>query len=243
MGLRMMAPLCRPCHRVKNGGISTDTLVGDVHFRLTDPAADIVYRAVATSVSDLYAQCAEPALYLLNLTAPKEQIGPRSPRASKTHRRIWHPPVRRGYHDRACLTLSLTVFGAGKIGDNPLRSQAKVGDQIGLSLAAHGPLGAAKAGFEGDVAFAQAYLRPQPKALNVKDLIHSIINAMADVSDGLLADLGHICAASGGARVWARPCPSPIPINRWSRKSPGAMIMPSSSPRPLCLRGLSISAK
>ena len=57
------------------------------------------------------------------------------------------------------LTLSITAFGLGQIGRNSLRSKARLGQEIGLICAAW-PLGAAKAGFDGQTEYQQAYLRP-----------------------------------------------------------------------------------
>ena len=186
--------------------ISTDTLVAGVHFRETDSLQDVGYRALAVSVSDLAAQLAKPALYLLNLTAPQSTDLKPLVAGLTEAQGDFGLQLLGGDTTAGPLTLSVSVFGQGEIGLNPLRSGAKVGDRIGLIYSS--PLGAAKAGFEGQEAFCSAFLRPQPclqvlDAQGIQD-----IHAMADVSDGLLADLGHICAASKvGAQVWAERLP------------------------------------
>ena len=51
--------------------ITTDTLVEGVHFRATDPLDAVAWRALATNVSDLVAQAAQPRAYFLNLALGK----------------------------------------------------------------------------------------------------------------------------------------------------------------------------
>ena len=204
-------PLLKPGQEWR---VTTDTLIADVHFRATDPLDGVAWRALATNVSDLVAQLATPRFYFLNLSIPDGLDLPTSaeglPEAQAAFGLSWMG----GDTTRTSgpLTLSITALGVGQHGDNPLRSRAQLGDQVGLLCAPHGPLGAAKAGFEGREGFEAAYLRPQPCLAALPVLQGAGLHAMADVSDGLLQDLGHIARASGlGARVDVAALPLALP--------------------------------
>jgi thiamine-monophosphate kinase len=123
------------------------------------------------------------------------------------------------------LTLSLTAIGQVPKGQALLRSGARPGDDVWVS----GTLGDAALGLkvlqgELDVtAAARAsltgrYRLPQPR-LALGQALRGIAHAAIDVSDGLLADLGHILDTSGvGAEVQAEA----LPLSAAARDLPGA---------------------
>ena len=194
--------------------ITTDTLIAGVHFRPDDPIEGVAWRALATNVSDLVAQLATPQFYTLNLSLPHridiQALGQGLAQAQGA----FGLSLLGGDTTKTPgpLSLCVTAFGLGTIGDNPLRCRAKIGHRIGLLPAPHGPLGAARAGFAGIKAYEAAYLRPIPCLEALEVLQGAQIAALADVSDGLLQDLGHICTASGvGAEVWMDHVPVAVP--------------------------------
>jgi thiamine-monophosphate kinase len=123
------------------------------------------------------------------------------------------------------LTLSLTAIGQVPKGQALLRSAARPGDDVWVS----GTLGDAALGLkvlqgELDVtAAARAYLigryrLPQPR-LALGQALRGIAHAAIDVSDGLLADLGHILETSAvGAELRAEA----LPLSAAARDLPGA---------------------
>jgi thiamine-monophosphate kinase len=185
--------------------VSKDAMVEGVHF-LSKEAPDIVARRLLrTSLSDLAAMAADPFGYLL-LTAwpPGLDAG-------------WREGFRRGLEadgrefgvallggdtvsTPGPLTLSATVFGWAEAGRAVLRSGARAGD----SLVVCGPIGDGVLGLKaalGEIAdpggvLAGRYRLPQP-LFELRSALRAHAHAAADVSDGLLADAGHIAEASG----------------------------------------------
>lgn len=185
--------------------VTTDVLVAGVHFR-TDwsGADDIGRRAAAASLADLVAMGAQPVALVVALTAPP------------TTDAAWVLRLADGLRDEAALTgasvvggdlssaelLSVTVTGVGGLsGRAPvLRSGAVVGDQVAVA----GRLGWAEAGlavltrgFRAPRALVEAYRRPEIPYSAAIAAAEAGVHAMCDVSDGLVADLGHIAVSSG----------------------------------------------
>ncbi len=94
--------------------------------------------------------------------------------------------------------LSLTITAYGSTNQPLLRSGAKAGDSIYVS----GAIGAGYLGLHDHSAQTIAhYERPKPR-LALGQQLRSVATACMDISDGLMQDLGHLCAASGvGADV------------------------------------------
>lgn len=192
--------------------LSCDMLVEGRHFLPeVDPAA-LGHKALAVNLSDLAACGAQPRAFLLALALPHAD-------------EAWLAPFARGLlaladaHDceliggdttQGPLNLSITVLGEVPRGQALLRSGARAGDEVYVS----GRLGDARLALEalqGRLSLpaplfeaARARLeRPTPRvALGLA--LRGLATAAADVSDGLLGDLGHILKASGvGARIEA----------------------------------------
>lgn len=180
--------------------ISVDTSVADVHFPANAPPHAIGHRALAVSLSDLAAMGAHARWYLLALTLPdvEEQ---------------WVAEMARGMHELAAycgvtlvggdttrgqLSLSLTVHGEVAPGCVIRRDGAHVGDAIALVGTVGGGAGGLREWQRGQrtpTPLLNAYLYPQP-LLAEGCALAGLASAGMDVSDGLLADLMHLCRAS-----------------------------------------------
>ncbi|MCC5887650.1 MAG: thiamine-phosphate kinase [Gammaproteobacteria bacterium] len=194
--------------------LSTDTLVEGRHFFAGTPPDLLAYRALAVNLSDLAAMGAAPSGFLVALVAPeldgawcrRFSAGLRAASADSGARLVG------GNLARGPLAVTVTVTGTLPRGSALLRSGAAVGDVIYVS----GPIGAALAArrvLEGDAAVRaalpgmsvnevpdalRAYLLPTARvALGAQ--LRGIASACIDVSDGLLADLAHICDRSSVA--------------------------------------------
>jgi thiamine-monophosphate kinase len=190
--------------------VAIDTLVEGVHFPPGTAAADIGWKALAVNLSDLAAMGASPAWALLALTLPRadaafvEGFAEGFAKLAQPHRLA----LVGGDTTRGPLTISVAVHGFVPPGQALTRAGARVGDAVLVT----GTLGDAAAGLhllqhprrDGDShAGLRGFLierlnRPTPR-LAVGTALRGQATACVDVSDGLLADLGHICAASGVA--------------------------------------------
>ena len=191
---------------------TTDFLIEGRHFRRDwAGAADVGHKAAARSLADVAAMGAEPSALLVALAAPPdlrvswarelaEGLAAECARAGAS--------VIGGDTARAdCVILAVTGLGdlAGR--DPVLRSGASPGDLVAVA----GPLGYAAAGLAllttgltagitDDPLVApliSGHLRPSPPYDAGPEAAGLGATAMIDVSDGLLADLGHVADASG----------------------------------------------
>lgn len=190
--------------------ISMDTLVEGTHFLVGTAPEHIASRALATAISDLAAMGAKPLWFTLGLTLPDadaEWLRAFS-ESLLNHAKRWGCSLVGGDTTRGPLSITVQVHGAVEPRKALKRSGAKSGDVIYVT----GHLGdgaAALALLQHKLTLrkpAQDYLkarfyRPRPQ-LEAGQLLAGIASSAIDISDGLYADLGHICHASGvGARV------------------------------------------
>ena len=180
---------------------STDATVENVHFRDGWLAPDeIGYRAAAAALSDLAAMAATPIAMLVAMCVPEqwrqhlagiaEGIGEAS--------RSFHAPITGGNLTRASeLSLTVTVLGYAA---RPLgRNGARVGEIVYLTGALGGPgcaLDAWVSGGQPSPEYRARFARPSPRIREALWLASHGATAAIDVSDGLLADAGHLAAAS-----------------------------------------------
>jgi len=176
--------------------VTTDTLVEGVHFRLgwESPAA-LGRRALRVNLSDVAAMGGTPLAAVVALEAP-----PGLPagdlqalmRALAADARRWRTEVVGGNLAAAPrLVVTLTVLGeAGR--RTVTRAGARPHDDVWVT----GTLGGASLAVRQLLAARRVRRPPVPVRLTAGRLLAPLVNAMIDVSDGLLQDLGHICRAS-----------------------------------------------
>lgn len=204
LGVGDDAALCR----VRAGmelAVSTDMLVSGTHFVPDADPRRLGHKTLAVNISDMAAMGAAPRWALLSLSLPKAEAA-------------WLRPFARGFlaladafevdliggdTTRGPLNLCVTIFGEVPRGKALRRDRARAGDEVWVS----GELGTAALGLahqQGRTTLSPAAaarcLRaldmPQPRVslgLGLRGIAHAAI----DVSDGLAADLGHICERSG----------------------------------------------
>jgi len=205
--------------------VSTDTLVAGVHFLMIESADVIARRLLRVNLSDIAAMGATPSAYFLNLSLPSD-IGNdwlvKFASGLAADQQKFSLNLLGGDTTRTPgpLALSVTIFGEAPAGHAVRRSTAQVGDRIFVS----GTIGDAGLGLArlqdgaGDADhLVQRYQLPDPR-VSLGSALRGTATAMADVSDGLLADLGHICEASSlGAIVEA----SAVPVSDAARLAIG----------------------
>lgn len=186
--------------------IATDTLVAGVHFPVEINPADIGYKALAVNLSDLAAMGALPSWALLNLTLPEFDNTWLKDFSDGLFELLDEFEMSLVGGDTCRGPLSIGITAAGWVSDDQAitRSGAQVGDAVFVSRY----LGDAAMGlrqFQDEVTTEisdkdKAYLlsrlhRPAPRVALGQRLI-GVANACIDISDGLMADAGHICKQS-----------------------------------------------
>lgn len=195
--------------------ISTDSQVEGRHFPARYPAACVATRALGAATSDLAAMGAMPMGCLLALTLPKpdpEWVKGFSD-AFKACADKWQIPLLGGDTTAGPLQVTVTVLGRVSAKEALLRSGASVGDDLWVSGRLGDAAGALKfRQAEPDQAFDELpqgpvaslvarYDRPEPR-LSLGIWLLGKATAAIDISDGLVADVGHICDRSGlGAEI------------------------------------------
>ena len=183
---------------------ATDTLNVGIHFPVETSAFDIGFKCLAVNLSDLAAMGATPRWALLSLSLPEadpEWIGSFTA-GFNSLAQAYDVTLIGGDTTSGPLSVSLTALGSIAPGRSLKRSGAKPGDLLVVS----GTIGGATRALEllqAGKAVPERHLldRPQPRVKLGQALV-GYANACIDISDGLLADLGHILKASGcGARI------------------------------------------
>lgn len=194
----------------KHWVVSTDTLVQGTHFPDHYLPADLGYRALAVAVSDLGAMGARPLSFTLALTLPAADeawlagFAEGLAQAAQDHRIC----LVGGDTTRGPLNIGVTVVGQVE-GRKVVRRQ---GAQPGDLVCVGGPLGDGGAGLAVVLGeplpeqlsqhqreyLAERFWRPRAQCELGLELA-GIASAGIDISDGLLADAGHLASASGVA--------------------------------------------
>lgn len=196
--------------------VSVDMLVAGTHFYPeTDPWL-IGWKSMAVNVSDMAAMGAQPCWATLAIALPQANEAWVAKFADGLFAcaEQFDIALIGGDTTRGPLTISVQIMGEIPPGTSLLRSNAQAGDDIWVS----GPLGDAAlalAVIQGRYLLPQQELalcapslhQPQPRValgLALRGLAHSAL----DISDGLLADLGHILERSQvGAELWLKHIP------------------------------------
>jgi len=211
--------------------VTADTLNSGVHFPAETPAYDIGWKTLAVNLSDLASMGARPSWCVLALSLPAADPA-------------WVDAFADGFfaladaHDivliggdttRGPLSLSVTAMGQVAAGSALRRDGAQVGDDVWVS----GTLGDAAVALRAwqggtlDVrtaaedaqveALRLRLARPTPR-IELGRALQGVAHAAVDISDGLLADLGHICERSA---VGARLDPDRLPVSAAARARVG----------------------
>ncbi len=184
--------------------LCTDVLVDGRHFRRDwASAADIGHRAAAQSLSDVNAMGGRASAVTVGLAAPPDlEVAwalELSDGIAEECALVGASLVGGDLTRSDTLVISVTALGSAS-GAAVRRSGARPGDVVAVSGRlgwAAGGLAVLGRGFRSPRALVEAYRRPVvpydagPEALTLG------ATAMVDVSDGLLADLGHVATASG----------------------------------------------
>lgn len=184
---------------------STDILVDGVHFRLDWSTPEQVGRkAAAANLADIAAMGAVPTALLVGLACPPETP---VPVVSGLADGLWAEAATVGVGvvggDMAAapaMVVSVTALGSLDGRDPVTRAGARPGDRVALcgriGWSAAG-LAVLARGFRSPVAVVGAHRVPEPPYAAGPQAALAGATAMIDISDGLLADLGHVAQASG----------------------------------------------
>ena len=186
-----------------------DAIVEGIHFLPDDPLESVAQKLVRVNVSDIIAKGGKPDAALLALVWPKsrphEQLEGFARGLGKDLAR-WGAQLVGGDTTSTDGPLTLTLTLTGRVGARgPVRrSGAQVGDDIWVTgtigdswlglQAATGKLGPLTA--EAHNLLVSKYRLPEPPRLPFADLVASHATASIDISDGLVADAGHVAEAS-----------------------------------------------
>jgi len=206
--------------------MTVDAIVEGIHFLPDDPAHDVARKLLRVNLSDMAAKGARPLGYLLTtawrsdtsiewiegftqgLAADQKKFG----------LSLWGGDT---VSTPGPLSFSLTAIGEVKQGAMLRRSGARLGDDLYVTgTIGDSALGLAVAQDRLSVSMHSAnmlherYLLPRPRVTVGQGLV-GVAHGVLDISDGLMADLGHLCAQSGlGAFVDV----ARVPVSEWAQE-------------------------
>ncbi|HEY8950061.1 MAG TPA: thiamine-phosphate kinase [Rhizomicrobium sp.] len=188
--------------------VTADLLSAGVHFLADDPPKLIAQKALRVNLSDLAAKGAKPLGYTLSLALPRDWAMP------------WLESFSSGLREdqeryslgllggdttstNGPLTIAITAFGSVPEGTMIRRNGAKPGD-VAFVSGTIGDAGGGLTALKGELltlsdqhraALAGRYQLPEPR-IQLGVALRDVATAALDVSDGLMADLGHIAETS-----------------------------------------------
>jgi len=222
-----------PCRAGHDLVITKDAMVEGVHFLPGDPPGLVARKLLRTNLSDLAAKGAEPYAYFLAVAWPRHWD-----EAAKSAFAAGLAEDQRAFGIKLLggdtvstpgpFTASLTALGWVPAGRMVRRGGARAGDILLVSgVIGDGVLGLAAA--KGELPEASAedrqsliarYQTPDPR-LGLREALRRHASAAADVSDGLLADAGHIGTASEvGIEIALDRLPLSPAGQRWLQRAP-----------------------
>ena len=192
--------------------VTTDTIVAGVHYVGDEAPGLIAAKLLRVNLSDLAGKGATPRAYTLNVALPADiddqwleafteglaqdqeyfgitliggdTVGTPGPMVLSLT--AFGEVPASGIVLRAAASPGDIVYVSGTIGDSALGLRIVTGDLKGLSE-------------QGAAYLIARYQKPEPRLGILRQLSKDITLAASDVSDGLIADLGHIADASGVA--------------------------------------------
>ena len=201
---------------------TTDTLVQNVHFDLKDVAwEELGWKALAINLSDIAAMGGVPQYALVSLAVPGELEVENITRLYQAMaylaREFGVAIVGGNIAVAPNLVITVTLLGSARDEKMLKRSSAMPGDQIavtgylGLSAAC---LMMLKEGLQLDAettgTLRKGHFQPMPRVREGQILVEQGVKTAIDISDGLIADLGHICKAS---KVSAQVRTQQVPVH------------------------------
>lgn len=189
--------------------VSTDMLLSGRHFFRDAEPRRLGYKALAVNLSDMAAMGATPRWVTLSLALPRADATWLRAFAAGFMRlaRRYDVDLIGGDTTRGPLAICVQIMGEVPAGQALARSGARVADEIWVS----GHLGDAALGLaalkqcvnlsEHDLASVVRRLHAPAPRLALGEALRKIASSAIDISDGLYADLGHICERSRVAAV------------------------------------------
>lgn len=232
LGVGDDAALIRPAPGMELA-VSADMLVADRHFLPDADPEKLGRKALAVNLSDLAAMGAQPRWALLSLALPAADEAWLAGFSSGFLGQAEQHGVELvgGDTTRGPLNISVTILGEVEAGRALRRDAARPGDDIWVS----GELGAAALGLRH---LLDEVVLPEPAAAACLSRLHDpvprvalgrallgLAHAAIDLSDGLLADLGHILERSGvGARIELAAVPAAAALQNLPKLLPACAL-------------------
>ncbi len=190
--------------------ITKDLLVEGVHFRGRDPMAAVAKKALRVNLSDLAAKGARPVGYFLGVVWPlgvNEETIAEFAEGLREDQDLFRIVLMGGdttahLAKGAPLTISMTMIGIEASSGMVPRAGARIGDDVYVS-GTIGDAGLGLAALQGEIKPAAArkaflvdrYQLPAPRVA-LGGALGGLASAAIDISDGLIADAGHVARQS-----------------------------------------------